>query len=312
MILPWVIPLLILGQKPHDLDCRGRFDLQSRVEPMRIFPGEAVYWTLRIAAKGPWKRGPERPSLEEDPSLISAFAIQAITHETPSRFPEGVTGPSGTVWEFSWKLRPLPQEGQKLTYPMAIPEVGFVFTRDDVPWPSLAREIIWVGPFPLSYREGPRPQAPEDAVRRNLAMASWAMSFLIPLVVMLGYEFFWARKRWQKLSKRLETTGGGEALSLRHEFKRLLREAGLVLPEEPGEETIGTELLRAGYGPRLAKEAMDLWKELNHSAFNRMNTDFEGASCQAFDGIKHRVLGLATALHWRFWKRRLDVGSGYY
>ena len=308
MIGPCFIPLFILGQLPFDLDCRGRFELQSRVEPMRIFPGEDLFWTLRISAKGPWKRGPDRPALGEDPALISAFAIKAMDHETPSRFPEGVTGPPGKVWEYTWKLTPLALGGQKNSYPPAIPEVGFVLTRDDVPWQSLAREIIWIGPLPLSYREGQLPYAPEEGV--GFVLVAWGIISLFIILVMFSYEFFWARKRLQKLSIHLETSSEGEALAIRREFKRLLREAGLVLPEEPEAQAIHTGILLAGYGPRLSTEARELWNDLNHAAFNRDNHGYEKDSSPIKDDIKNRFLALARAFHWRFWKRRLVLDPG--
>ncbi len=307
MIWQGLLSLFLFGQMPHDLDCRGRFELQSRVEPIRIFPGEDLFWTLRIAAQGPWKRGPNRPALSEDPGLNEAFAIQSISQDTPSRFPEGLTGPSGTVWEFTWKLTPLPQRGQPSLYPAAIPEVGFVLTRDDVPWQSLARETIWTGPMPLTYREAKFPLGPEKKIGLDLVLAMGTIIFLFIIIVMLGYEWFWARNRWQKRSRRMRALDGDKVLSLRQEFKCLLREAGLVLPEEPGENTIQSGVIRAGYPVRLSREAMALWNDLNQAAFQRNLPLFEIGSCPTHEDLKRRVLDLATAFQWRFWNRRIVV-----
>lgn len=99
-------------------------------------------------------------------------------------------------------------------------------------------------------------------------------------------------------------------MAIRREFKRLLREAGLVLPEEPEAQAIHTGILRAGYGPRLSTEARELWNDLNQAAFNQDNHGYEKDSSPIKDDIQNRVLALARAFHWRFWKRRLVLDPG--
>lgn len=331
-----ILILLLFGQEPHDLDCRGRFEVLARVEPTRILVGEDVTLTLRIVALGPWKRGPQRPPLVEDGSLLSSFRVRDLPNEATARFPEGLTGPTGTAWEFSWKLTPIqasvqpfvepigntkgkdPQnrsqsEVSKASYPSAIPEIGLILTRDDVPWPRLAREMLWVGPFPLTYRH-------IDTVKRTsegAAFLGWTLLGIgawvfLTIACMFVYESILFNRSQIAILKHLTLGEPIEALGLRRILHGFLKSKGFVLTAEPDALSIGQAALRAGYPPALATSLANLWSSLDQAAFGLGEPNL-GAPMSPPQSppqekeLAKQVLGLAGSKYWRFWKRRLLV-----
>jgi hypothetical protein len=327
-----ILILLLFGQAPHDLDCRGRFEVLARVEPTRILVGEDVTLTLRIVALGPWKRGPERPPLVEDASLLSSFQVRDLPNEPTERFPEGITGPTGTAWEFSWKLTPIQASGQpfvepigstkgkdpqnlsqievsKASYPKAIPEIGLILTRDDVPWPRLAREMVWVGPFPLTYRHI------DTAKQTSQGGAFLAWAFLggsawvfLTIVWMIVYESILFNRSQFAIAKLLTLGEPIGALGLRRILHGFLKSKGLILTAEPDALSIGQAALRAGYPPALATALTKLWSSLDRAAFGLGEPELGDTTSPSQEKeLAKEVLGLAGSKYWRFWKRRILI-----
>lgn len=316
-----ILTLFLFGQAPHDLDCRGRFEVLARIEPARILVGEDVILTLRIVALGPWKRGPERPPLTEDASLLSHFRVRDVPDEAPSRFPEGITGPTGTAWEYSWKLTPLreahgpktkdPKPGAATAlYPAAITEIGLILTRDDVPWPRLAREMIWVGPFPLTYRQMETVSGSSGGSGIGWAMMGMGVWVVLTLMGMLVYENLLFKRAFQRLSELLTSNEPIDPRKARKILHAFFRERGLVLPAEPDAALIGQATLRAGYSGALATLSADLWGSLDRAAFGPAQpfptTSRRLPSTQDKE-LANRVMTLAASRDWRFWKRRLTI-----
>ena len=315
-----VLTLMIFGQSPHDLDCRGSFEALARVEPTRIFPGEEITLTLRFVALKPWKRGPQRPPLAEDASLLSDFRVRDLPDEAPSRFPEGITGPTGTAWEFSWKLTPMPAKGRLKPndpqsgtsaeiYPSSVPEIGLILTREDVPWPRLAREMIWVGPFGLTYRSiesEMAPPAPDGG--KGWVFLGFCVWVFLAIVWMLIYETMLFRRGSENLQKRLASDELIGALELRGFLLGFLKSKGLVLPAEPDAPCISQAALRADYPKALATHLAEIWYSLDQAAFGptkRIGLDSPATTRNA--DLAKKVFGLTQSGDWRFWKRRMCV-----
>ena len=317
MIAFGILTFLMVGQAPHDLDCRGRFEVIARIEPTRILIDEEVTLTLRIVALGPWKRGPERPPLAEDPSLLSHFRIRDLPDDSPSRFPDGISGPTGTAWEFSWKLTPLPEthrptnkdpkaRDSNALYPAAIPEIGLILTRDDVPWPRLAREMNWVGPFPLTYRQMEPDTGGQAGPGIGWAVKGISIWIGLTLIWMLLYEALLFKHSCKTLAGFLTSKEPIDPMKARRTLQVFFRERGMVLPAEPGASSVLNAALRAGYPLALATRSADLWSSLDQAAFGPGKSP-NGTPRNIGKELATRLLELAGSPDWRIWKRRLTI-----
>ncbi len=313
LLLFWLLLLFAcmgLTAEAHALDpletgAKGSFEILPRLDPARPIPGEDLFLRITIRAIKPYESGPHPPGLVElaadaDSGFAGKFRVKALERENPDRIPESAVGSPGTVWTFDYQLTPIRQlDG---SYPGEVPEFGLVTTRTDVPWPRLARQFAWLGPFPLRYGETAEgPVGPLNRPHRIPWWLGFALVGALMLAIAVWEGALWRRSVRHEVKCLKEANGAPKVV--RDLFYRWLVSRSVVLPAEPIPAQIGRQVASAGYSRAVAEAAEEIWSDLNRARFGR-----QGIDPADLNSLALRVGQLIGNWSWVPWKRRLGYG----
>jgi hypothetical protein len=181
------------GEKPI-----GVFEVRSQAVPLSLEAEEPLILTLEILGKGPTKRAPSRPRLQDIPSLARHFYVEdmagvAVTPE-PNR------------WTFRYRLKPKSLESR------SIPGVPLQYLHPNGQEQTAYSEpillevrprtekVVVIGPPPVELPEAVRHLAtgPEvlrhDVDRTPLAGWVWGLAALVPPAGCWVWYMSWRRR----------------------------------------------------------------------------------------------------------------------
>jgi hypothetical protein len=292
------------SQEPLETRALGRFEVTARLEPARPIPGEDLFLWVSVQAIAPFQQGPKSLALEDLASQIGSgfagkFRIQSLKEDLPPAEPESGRGPSGTTWVFGFRLIPLKDERGE--YPGEIPEFGLVTTRDDIPWPRLARQIVWIGPLPLRYAQPGVTGSPSGDPNKS----PWYWLLLGPVIPLMGgilYESWKWHRDVAGARAQLLAPDGTSPQSLRKAMLEWLEARGVQLSAEPLPERIEVAVRQAGYPANRASHSRQLWEKFNASAF--------GTNPVPSQDLAHACCAWLSSWAWVPWRRRLNPRPG--
>lgn len=144
----------------NDLGAVGTdFEISVRALPTELLAEDPLTLTVRITARGPWRRPPRRPALERLPS----FAKFVVAPSTSERADREMAAPR--AWEFDYRIRPRSAEVDQ------IPRLSLAYDNPTIPLEENRWQTIESSPIPLKVQA--RPALRVDAIQNATGPAPW-------------------------------------------------------------------------------------------------------------------------------------------